>query len=83
MAMEVLDAARTETSSPKREQLFQLGRVFVATITQAREAEKAMMEARQAARDAEVANVLCRQSLGDVHECLKEWKRVQSLDWGS
>lgn len=74
MAMQILNAARSEQSSPKKERLLKLGEVMCQAITQARDAEKAMEEAKQAARKAEVAHVLCQKSLGDVNRCVREWR---------
>ena len=47
---------------------------MVDAVTQARDAEKAMEEAKQAARKAEVANALCKKSLGEVENCVKQWR---------
>ena len=74
MAMQVLESARHERSSPKKERLLELGKIMVEGITQARNAEKAMEEAKQAARQAEVAHALCRKSLADVSRCVQEWR---------
>lgn len=74
LAMELLDLSRKERSSPKKEKLLQLGSVMVEGITQARNAEKAMEEAKQAARRAEVAYALCKKSLAEVTRCVKVWR---------
>ncbi|KAL8846767.1 MAG: hypothetical protein Q9221_008173 [Calogaya cf. arnoldii] len=74
LAMQILDSARKESSSPKKERLISLGKIMVETITQARDAEKAMEEAKQAARKAEVAYALCKKSVGDVANMVKEWR---------
>lgn len=74
MAMQILDSVRRESSSPKKERLLELGKLMVDTITQARDAEKAMEEAKQAARRAEVAHALCKKSVGDVANLIREWK---------
>ncbi|KAL8897904.1 MAG: hypothetical protein Q9207_006968 [Kuettlingeria erythrocarpa] len=74
MAMEILESARKESSSPKKERLLELGKLMVDTITQARDAEKAMEEARQAARKAEVAHALCKKSVSDVANLVKDWR---------
>ena len=73
LAMQILEDARNERSSPKKERLLELGRIMVDAITQARDAEKAMEEAKHAARKAEVANALCKKSLGEVEKYAKEW----------
>ena len=69
--MQLLEAARNEDSSPKKEQLLKLGQFMVHAITQARDAEKAMEEAKQASRKAEVASALCKRSLGEVEKMVK------------
>ncbi|KAL8947640.1 MAG: hypothetical protein Q9222_006097 [Ikaeria aurantiellina] len=74
LAMQILESARKESSSPKKERLLALGRIMVDTITQARDAEKAMEEAKQAARKAEVAHALCKKSVSDVASIVKEWR---------
>ena len=71
LAMQLLEAARNEDSSPKKEQLLRLGQFMVHAITQARDAEKAMEEAKQASRKAEVASALCKRSLGEVEKMVK------------
>ena len=74
LAMQILDSVRRESSSPKKERLLELGKLMVDTITQARDAEKAMEEAKQAARKAEVAHALCKKSVSDVANIVKGWK---------
>lgn len=74
LAMQILDSARTERSTPKQRRLLELGTIMVDAVTQARDAEKAMEEAKQAARQAEVAYAKCKKSLGDVTRCVEEWK---------
>ncbi|KAL8924346.1 MAG: hypothetical protein Q9208_004128 [Pyrenodesmia sp. 3 TL-2023] len=74
MAMEILESARKESSSPKKERLLELGKLMVDTITQARDAEKAMEEAKQAARKAEVAHTLCKKSVSDVADLVRDWR---------
>ncbi|KAL9035114.1 MAG: hypothetical protein Q9180_005033 [Flavoplaca navasiana] len=75
LAMQILESARKESSSPKKERLLSLGKIMVDSITQARDAEKAMEEAKQAARKAEVAYALCKKSVSDVANMVKEWRR--------
>ncbi|KAL8785034.1 MAG: hypothetical protein Q9213_003627 [Squamulea squamosa] len=74
LAMQILESARKESSSPKKERLLSLGKIMVDSITQARDAEKAMEEAKQAARKAEVAFALCKKSVGDVTNMVQEWR---------
>ena len=74
MAMQIIDAARLEQSSPKKERLLELGRIMVNTITQARDAERAFEEAKHAARKAEVSYELCKKSVSDVKKMVEEWR---------
>ena len=74
LAMQLLESARTERSSPKKERALELGTILVEAITQARDAEKAMEEAKHAARKAEVAHALCKKSVGDIAKKVLEWK---------
>lgn len=74
IAMDILETARKESHSPKKERLLELGKLMVDTITQARDAEKAMEEAKQAARKAEVAHARCKKSVSDVAKLVKDWK---------
>lgn len=74
LAMQLLESARTERSSPRKERALELGTILVEAITQARDAEKAMEEAKQAARRAEVSHALCRKSVGDIAKKVLEWK---------
>ena len=70
LAMQILESARKERSSPKKERLLELGKIMVDAITQARDAERAMEEAKQAARKAEVAHGRCVGSVGEVARCV-------------
>lgn len=74
LAMQLLDSARTERSSPRKERALELGTIMVEAITQARNAERAMEEAKQSARRAEVAYALCKKAVGDVSRRVLEWR---------
>ena len=75
LAMQILELARHETSSSRKERLLQLGKIMVDALTQARDAEKAMEEAKQAARKAEVSYLLCARSVSEVVENVQNWRR--------
>lgn len=79
MAMAILDQARIEASGPRKENLVELGKLVVDAVTQARDAEKAMEEAKQAARKAEVAYALCAKSVSDVAKSVQDWRRFVDL----
>ena len=74
LAMQLIESARNEQSSPKNARLRELSKIVVDTITQAREAEKALEEAKHAARKAEVSYELCKKSVRDVKEVVDEWR---------
>lgn len=74
LAMQLLDSVRTERSSPRKERALELGTIMVEALTQARDAERAMEEAKQAARRAEVACALCKKAVGDVSRRVLEWR---------
>ncbi|MCJ1434495.1 hypothetical protein MMC27_003864 [Xylographa pallens] len=74
LAMEILETARHEPSSPKKERLLELGKIMVNALTQARDAEKAMEEAKQAARKAEISYMLCTKSVSEITKSVHEWR---------
>ncbi|KAL8688152.1 MAG: hypothetical protein Q9218_005866 [Villophora microphyllina] len=74
LAMEILESARKEHSSPKRKRLVGMAEVLVNVIAQARNAEKAFEEAKRAAREAEVAHARCKTGVSDIAHMVKEWK---------
>ncbi|MCJ1398336.1 hypothetical protein MMC11_001534 [Xylographa trunciseda] len=74
LAMEILETARNEPSSPKKERLLELGKIMVNALTQARDAEKAMEEAKQAARKAEISYMLCTKSVSEITKSVQDWR---------
>ena len=74
LAMEILETARHEPSSPKKERLLELGKIMVNALTQARDAEKAMEEAKQAARKAEISYMLCTKSVSEIAKSVHDWR---------
>ena len=74
MAMQILESARKESSSPKKERLLELGKILVDAVTQARDAEKAFEEAKHAARKAEISYELCKRSVSDVKKVVEQWR---------
>ncbi|KAL8965752.1 MAG: hypothetical protein Q9183_003700, partial [Haloplaca sp. 2 TL-2023] len=57
LAMEMLESARREKSSPKKKKLLGMAEIVVDAISQARNAERAFEEAKVAAGKAEMASV--------------------------
>ncbi|KAL9584606.1 MAG: hypothetical protein Q9212_002011 [Teloschistes hypoglaucus] len=73
MAMDLLDSARKERSSPKKKRLLSMAELVVDAITQARNAEKACEEARMAAREAAIASELCNRSVSEIAGLMRTW----------
>ena len=80
LVLSLLEDARNEHSSPKKNQLLKMGEIMVDAITQARDSEKAMEEAKEAARRAEMASARCEKAVGDAARILTEWKRIQNRE---
>ena len=80
MAMEILESARKERSSPRKERLLELGKILVDALTQARDAERALEEAKQAARKAEVSYELCKRSVTEVKRVVEQWREELKRD---
>ncbi|KAI9817112.1 MAG: hypothetical protein M1827_001224 [Pycnora praestabilis] len=76
MAVAVLQAAREESQSPKKERLLAIGKVMVDVITNARETEKSMEHAKQAANKAEVSYMMAKKSVMDVTRMVQEWREA-------
>jgi hypothetical protein len=68
LTMRVLDAARAEDDGARRGRLLQLGQLMVEAVTGARDAEKAMEEAKQAAARAEVHCMRAKKSVLEITE---------------
>lgn len=73
-AMQLLDSVRMEENSPQKERRLELGTIMVQAITQAKEAEKAMEEAKHAARKADVAFILCKKSVRELAIWVERWR---------
>ena len=77
VAMSLLESARREQSSPKKEKLLALGKVVVDVITQARDAEKAVEECKLALGRAEKAREACYKAVGEVGGMVEAVRRVE------
>ncbi|KAL9129973.1 MAG: hypothetical protein Q9217_001731 [Psora testacea] len=75
IAMSLLDSARKESSSPKKEKLLELGKIMVDVITQARDSEKAVEEAKLAVKRAEKASEGCKRAVGEVGRLVEAIRR--------
>ena len=65
-AISLLSSARQESSPSKKDKLLQIGKVLVDVITQARDAERAVEEARMALSKAEMARDACLEAVKRV-----------------
>ncbi|KAI9820108.1 MAG: hypothetical protein M1832_003815 [Thelocarpon impressellum] len=74
LAIQILNSARSEEHSPTKERLLEMGKVMVDAITHARDAEKAMEEAKLAADRAGLASMRTKKSVLDVARLIQEWK---------
>ena len=74
LAMQLIDAARREPQGLKRDRLFEMSKVMVNAITQARDAEKAMEQAKLAASKAEMASVMTNQTVLELASLIQRWK---------
>lgn len=75
LAMQLIHSANLETSDLRKERLLALSQILVETITHAGDAEKAMEEAKHAARRAEVSYVLCQKDVDNVAKVVENWER--------
>ncbi|KAI9841417.1 MAG: hypothetical protein M1837_000693 [Sclerophora amabilis] len=76
-AMHILESARNELDTPKKERLLEIGKMMVDAITYAREAEKAKEEAKVAADKAEMSFMLTRKKVLDVTRFVEEWADLE------
>ncbi|KAL8638351.1 MAG: hypothetical protein Q9228_004492 [Teloschistes exilis] len=75
LAMNLLASARRETFVAQKQRLLDMGRVVVDVISHARDAEKAALEARTVAREAQLASLQCERSAHEVAGLLRTWNR--------
>ena len=73
LAMRLLNSVRNEESSPQKERVLKLGAIMVDAITQVREAEKAVEEAKQAMRKAELAHMFCKRGVREIAGLIEQW----------
>lgn len=73
LAMRLLNSVRNEENSPQKERVLKLGAIMVDAITQVREAEKAVEEAKQAMRKAELAHMFCKRGVREIAGLIEQW----------
>ena len=74
MAIHICDSARSQSTIPKTECYLQMSAMMIKAVNQARDAQKALEEAKQAARKAEVASLLCEKAVADMVKNAQEYK---------
>ncbi|KAI9877477.1 MAG: hypothetical protein M1830_003802 [Pleopsidium flavum] len=75
LVAQLCDSARRESAGPRKDRLMELSNFMVEAVTQAREAEMAMEEAKQAARRAEVSQARTRQSVMELTHMADVWRQ--------
>ncbi|KAI1914099.1 hypothetical protein LOZ12_002984 [Ophidiomyces ophidiicola] len=73
LAMEVLDTARVESNSGKKEELVRLGKFLIEAVNHSNDAEKAMITAIQAAKQAEISCALAKENALRIGNIAREW----------
>ncbi|EEP77987.1 predicted protein [Uncinocarpus reesii 1704] len=73
LAIEVLDSARAEPDTQKKEQLVKLGRILIEAVNNSNDAEKAMITAIQAAKQAEISCALAKENALQIGQVAREW----------
>ena len=71
---QLLGSVHTERNVIVQNRKVEMAKVLVAAIEQAIKAEKAFEEAKLATREAEVASMMCNQSVREMTSRLKQWK---------
>ncbi|WEW54717.1 hypothetical protein PRK78_000140 [Emydomyces testavorans] len=73
LAMEVLDSARAEPDAGKKEQLVRLGSYLIEALNHSNDAEKAMITAIQAAKQAEISCALAKENALRIGQVARGW----------
>ncbi|KAK2739092.1 hypothetical protein FQN55_009625 [Onygenales sp. PD_40] len=73
LTMEILTSARDEPDNSKKEKLIRLGKILIEAVNHSHDAEKAMLTAVQAAKEAEVACALAKENAMRMGQIAREW----------
>ncbi|OAX84731.1 hypothetical protein ACJ72_00897 [Emergomyces africanus] len=73
LCMHVLDTARDEPNGSKKEKLIKLGKMLVETVNYSNDAERAMLAAMQAAKEAEIACALAKENAMRMAQVAQDW----------
>ncbi|KAK2747722.1 hypothetical protein FQN57_001751 [Myotisia sp. PD_48] len=75
LTMEILDSARREVDNSRKEKLIRLGKILIEAVNHSHDAEKAMLTAVQAAKEAEIACAMSKQNALKMSEVARDWAR--------
>ncbi|KAM5444956.1 hypothetical protein MferCBS31731_000412 [Microsporum ferrugineum] len=75
ITMEILDSARNEVDTTRKEKLIRLGKILIEAVNNSHDAEKAMLTAIQAAKEAEVACAMAKENAMKTSQVACDWAR--------
>ncbi|KKZ61115.1 hypothetical protein EMCG_04260 [[Emmonsia] crescens] len=73
LCMHVLDSARDEPNGSKKEKLIKLGKMLVETVNYSNDAERAMLAAVQAAKEAEISCAMAKENAMRMAQVAQDW----------
>ncbi|KAF3481205.1 uncharacterized protein GIQ15_03964 [Arthroderma uncinatum] len=79
ITMEILDSARHEVDTSRKEKLIRLGKILIEAVNNSHDAEKAMLTAIQAAKEAEVACAMAKENAMKMSQVACDWTRPLAL----
>ncbi|KAK2861226.1 hypothetical protein FQN49_004413 [Arthroderma sp. PD_2] len=79
ITMEILDSARNEVDTSRKEKLIRLGKILIEAVNNSHDAEKAMLTAIQAAKEAEVACAMAKENAMKMGQVACDWTRPLPL----
>ncbi|EFE31208.1 uncharacterized protein ARB_01827 [Trichophyton benhamiae CBS 112371] len=83
ITMEILDSARNEVDTSRKEKLIRLGKILIEAVNNSHDAEKAMLTAIQAAKEAEVACAMAKENAMKMSQVACDWARPLASAKGS
>ncbi|PGH04501.1 hypothetical protein GX51_03493 [Blastomyces parvus] len=80
LCMNVLNSARDEPNGAKKEKFIQLGKILVEVVNHSNDAERAMLAAAQAAKEAEIACALAKENALRIAQVAQDWIGCRNSD---
>ncbi|PGH00644.1 hypothetical protein AJ79_08160 [Helicocarpus griseus UAMH5409] len=71
--MDILDSARDERNLTRQDELFKIGKMLVESVNHSNNAERAMLKAVQAAKEAEVACAMAKENTMRMGQIARAW----------